>query len=83
MAFIFAEIWTRDGFDGIGFGYSKRAGGPGTYAHAKKIAANLFGEDRNDIASHWDQLMGASASIGRSTLTTPKVTRRRSTAWTR
>src|SRR4051812_15450341 len=29
IAFVFAEIRTRDGHQGIGFGYSKRAGGPG------------------------------------------------------
>ena len=29
IAFIFAEIRSRDGHEGIGFGYSKRAGGPG------------------------------------------------------
>jgi L-talarate/galactarate dehydratase len=28
IAFIFCEIKTRDGLDGFGFGYSKRAGGP-------------------------------------------------------
>ena len=63
IAFIFAEIRTRDGFDGIGFGYSKRAGGPGMYAHAKEIAPNLLGEDSNDIAKLWAQLMWAGASM--------------------
>ena len=29
IAFVFAEIGTRDGHEGMGFGYSKRAGGPG------------------------------------------------------
>src|SRR5215467_11674898 len=47
VAIIFAEIRTRDGFEGIGFGYSKRAGGQGIYAHAKEIADNLLGEDPN------------------------------------
>ena len=45
IAFLFAEIETRDGHSGIGFSYSKRAGGPGQYAHAKEIAPNLIGED--------------------------------------
>ena len=49
IAFIFAEIRTRDGLDGIGFGYSKRAGGPGMYAHAREIAPNPLGEDPSDI----------------------------------
>ena len=73
IAFIFAEIRTRDGFDGIGFGYSKRAGGPGMYAHAKEIASNLLGEDPNDIARMWDQLMWAGASMGRSGLTSQAI----------
>src|SRR5687767_12154816 len=38
VAFVFAEIASRDGLQGFGFGYSKRAGGPGMYAHAKEIA---------------------------------------------
>ena len=73
IAFIFAEIRTRDGFDGIGFGYSKRAGGPGMYAHAKEIASNLLDEDPNDIARLWDQLMWAGASMGRSGLTSQAI----------
>ena len=73
IAFIFAEIRTRDGFDGIGFGYSKRAGGRGMYAHAKEIAPNLLGEDPNDIARLWDQLMWAGASMGRSGLTSQAI----------
>ena len=73
IAFLFAEIRTRDGFDGIGFGYSKRAGGPGMYAHAKEIAPNLLGQDPNDIARLWDQLMWAGASMGRSGLTSQAI----------
>ena len=73
IAFIFAEIRTRDGFDGIGFGYSKRAGGPGMYAHAKEIAPNLLAEDSDDIARLWDQLMWAGASMGRSGLTSQAI----------
>ena len=38
IAFVFAQIRTRDGHEGIGFGYSKRAGGPGLYAHARELA---------------------------------------------
>lgn len=73
IAFIFADIRTRDGFDGIGFGYSKRAGGPGMYAHAKEIASNLLGEDPSDIAKLWDKLMWAGASMGRSGLTSQAI----------
>ncbi|HSV50534.1 MAG TPA: mandelate racemase/muconate lactonizing enzyme family protein [Burkholderiaceae bacterium] len=73
IAFVFAEIRTRDGLEGIGFGYSKRAGGPGMYAHAKEIAPNLLGEDPNDIAKLWGKLMWAGASMGRSGLTTQAI----------
>ena len=38
VAIIIAEIRSRDGFEGVGFSYSKRAGGQGIYAHAKEIA---------------------------------------------
>jgi L-talarate/galactarate dehydratase len=73
IAFIFCEIKTRDGLDGFGFGYSKRAGGPGLYAHAKEIAPNLIGQDPNDIAKLWTHLMWAGASMGRSGLTSQAI----------
>ncbi len=68
IAFLFAEIHTLLGHSGIGFSYSKRAGGPGQYAHAKELAGNLIGEDPNDIARLWDKLCWAGASVGRSGL---------------
>jgi L-alanine-DL-glutamate epimerase-like enolase superfamily enzyme len=73
IAFIFAEIRSRDGHDGVGFGYSKRAGGPGMYAHAKEIAPQLIGEDPNDIQRIWNKLIWAGASMGRSGLTTQAI----------
>jgi L-alanine-DL-glutamate epimerase-like enolase superfamily enzyme len=73
IAFIFAEIRTREGHEGIGFGYSKRAGGPGMYAHAKEIAPNLLGEDPNDIAKIFTKLLWAGASMGRSGMTTQAI----------
>ena len=73
IAFTFAEIRTRDGHQGIGFGYSKRAGGPGMFAHAKEIAPNLLGEDPNDIARLWNKLMWAGASMGRSGMTSQSI----------
>ncbi len=73
IAFLFAEIATRQGHEGIGFSYSKRAGGPGQYAHAKEIAENLLGEDPNDIARLWEKLMWAGASVGRSGLATQAI----------
>ena len=68
IAFVFAEIATKEGHSGIGFGYSKRAGGPGQYEHAKELAPSLIGEDPNDIARLWDKLVWAGASVGRSGL---------------
>jgi L-talarate/galactarate dehydratase len=73
IAFIFCELRSRDGIDGIGFGYSKRAGGPGIFAHGKEIAANLLGEDPNHIARAWQKLMWAGASVGRSGMTSQAI----------
>ncbi|MFW6166349.1 MAG: enolase, partial [Ralstonia sp.] len=68
IAILFVEIGTADGHRGLGFSYSKRAGGPGQFAHAKEIAPVLIGEDPNDIARLWDKLAWAGASVGRSGL---------------
>ncbi|MBE0604234.1 MAG: mandelate racemase/muconate lactonizing enzyme family protein [Deltaproteobacteria bacterium] len=68
IAILFAEIETADGRKGLGFSYSKRAGGPGQFAHAREIAPTLIGEDPNDIARLWDKLCWAGASVGRSGL---------------
>jgi L-alanine-DL-glutamate epimerase-like enolase superfamily enzyme len=73
IAFLFAEIATKEGHHGIGFSYSKRAGGPGQYEHAKEIAPALLGEDPNDIARLWDKLCWAGASVGRSGLATQAI----------
>ena len=73
IAFVFAEIRTRDGHAGIGFGYSKRAGGPGIYAHAKELAPHLLGEDPNDISRLFTRLQWAGASMGRSGMTTQAI----------
>src|SRR6478672_2390691 len=70
IAILFAEIRTRDGHTGLGLSYSKRAGGPGQFAHAKEIAPSLIGENPNDIARLWDKLCWAGASVGRSGLST-------------
>lgn len=73
VAMLFAEIESERGHHGIGFSYSKRAGGYGLFAHAKEIAANLIGEDPNDIARLWDKLVWAGASVGRSGLATQAI----------
>lgn len=64
--FLFAEITTADGFEGVGFSYSKRAGGPAQFAHAKQVADILLGEDPNDIGRLYVKLLWAGASVGRS-----------------
>ena len=73
IAILFAEIETTDGHQGVGFSYSKRAGGPGQFAHAKEIVDRLIGEDPNDIAELWDKLCWAGASVGRSGLSTQAI----------
>lgn len=73
VAFLFVELATEGGHQGIGFSYSKRAGGPGQFAHAKEIAPTLLGEDPSDIAKLWTKLVWAGASVGRSGLSTQAV----------
>ncbi|UKA71211.1 L-talarate/galactarate dehydratase [Arthrobacter sp. FW306-06-A] len=70
VVFLFAEISTELGHSGIGFSYSKRAGGPAQYAHAKEVAEGLLGEDPNDIARIYTKLLWAGASVGRSGVAT-------------
>jgi L-alanine-DL-glutamate epimerase-like enolase superfamily enzyme len=73
IAMLFAEISTASGHRGLGFSYSKRAGGPGQFAHAKEIAPALLGEDPSDIAKLWNKLCWAGASVGRSGLSTQAI----------
>ena len=73
IAMLFVEIETTDGHQGLGFSYSKRAGGPGQFAHAREIAPALIGEDPNDIGKIWDKLCWAGASVGRSGLSTQAI----------
>ncbi|EHR60037.1 L-talarate/galactarate dehydratase [Saccharomonospora cyanea] len=73
VSMLFAEIATEGGHEGLGFSYSKRAGGPGQYAHAAQVAPELLGEDPNDIARLWDKLVWAGASVGRSGLSTQAI----------
>ena len=64
--FLFCELETADGISGVGFSYSKRAGGPAQFAHAKEVASNLIGEDPSDIDRLRVKLLWAGASVGRS-----------------
>jgi L-alanine-DL-glutamate epimerase-like enolase superfamily enzyme len=66
IAFLFAEIGTEAGLSGLGFSYSKRAGGPAQFAHAREVAPELMGEDPSDIGRLWTKLAWAGASVGRS-----------------
>jgi L-alanine-DL-glutamate epimerase-like enolase superfamily enzyme len=66
VAFLFAEIRTEAGLEGVGFSYSKRAGGPAQFAHAREVAPDLIGDDPSDVARLWTKLVWAGASVGRS-----------------
>ncbi|NLU72763.1 mandelate racemase/muconate lactonizing enzyme family protein [Streptomyces sp. HNM0575] len=70
VALLFAELTTAQGHAGVGFSYSKRAGGPGQFAHAREVAPDLIGEDPNDIGRLWTKLVWSGASVGRSGLAT-------------
>src|SRR3954447_5868272 len=65
-AFLFAEVTTEAGHEGVGFSYAKRAGGPAQFAHAREVAPDLVGEDPSDIGRLWTKLVWAGASVGRS-----------------
>ena len=73
VAFLFAEIRTADGHEGLGFSYSKRAGGPAQFAHAEEVAPDLLGEDPSDIGRLWTKLVWAGASVGRSGASTQAI----------
>src|SRR6202000_834652 len=73
VAILFVEAETEEGCSGIGFSYSKRAGGAGLFAHACEIAPNLIGEDPSDIGRLWTKLAWAGASVGRSGLATQAI----------
>ena len=73
VAFLFAEVRTADGHQGVGFSYSKRAGGPAQFAHAREVAPDLIGEDPNDIGRLWTKLVWAGASVGRSGASTQAI----------
>jgi len=73
VSFLFAEITTANGFEGVGFSYSKRAGGAAQYAHAKEIAGTVIGEDPNDIEKIYSKLLWAGASVGRTGVATQAI----------
>lgn len=73
VVFLFVEIRTEQGHEGIGFSYSKRAGGPAQFAHAQEVAPVLIGEDPNDIGKVWTKVVWAGASVGRSGVATQAI----------
>ena len=73
VAFLFAEVTTEDGHEGVGFSYSKRAGGPAQFVHASEVAPDLIGEDPSDIGRLWTKLVWAGASVGRSGASTQAI----------
>ncbi|HWM72212.1 MAG TPA: mandelate racemase/muconate lactonizing enzyme family protein [Nocardioides sp.] len=67
---LFVEVETQQGYRGMGFSYSKRAGGPAQYTHLKEVAGVAIGQDPSDIAKIYESLMWAGASVGRSGVAT-------------
>jgi len=73
VAFLFAEIRSEAGLEGVGFSYAKRAGGPAQFVHAREVAPDLIGEDPSDIGRLWTKLVWAGASVGRSGASTQAI----------
>ncbi len=70
---LFVEVTTEQGHRGMGFSYSKRAGGPAQYAHLREVAEVAIGQDPADIDRIYQSLMWAGASVGRSGVATQAV----------
>ncbi|HEY3502294.1 MAG TPA: mandelate racemase/muconate lactonizing enzyme family protein [Actinocatenispora sp.] len=73
VSVLLAEVDTAQGHAGLGFGYAKRAGGEGQFAHAREIAPVLLGADPSDTGRLWTELVWAGASVGRSGLATQAI----------
>jgi L-alanine-DL-glutamate epimerase-like enolase superfamily enzyme len=70
---LFVEVLTDDGHEGMGFSYSKRAGGRAQFAHLREVAEVAIDQDPSDIAKVYESLMWAGASVGRSGVATQAV----------
>ena len=70
---LFVEVATEQGFEGMGFSYSKRAGGRAQYAHLAEIAETALGQDPSDIDRIYQSLLWAGASVGRSGVATQAI----------
>lgn len=73
VAFLFAELQSAEGHEGVGYSYALRAGAPALYAHAKELAPELIGENPNDIQRIWSKLAWLGQSVGRSGVTAQAV----------
>ena len=73
VAFLFAEIRSEEGHEGVGYSYALRAGAPALYAHARELAPGLIGENPNDIQRIWSKLAWLGQSAGRSGVTAQAV----------
>jgi L-alanine-DL-glutamate epimerase-like enolase superfamily enzyme len=73
VAFLFAEITSAEGYEGVGYSYALRAGAPALYAHARELAPELIGENPNDIQRIWSKLAWLGQSVGRSGVTAQAV----------
>jgi L-alanine-DL-glutamate epimerase-like enolase superfamily enzyme len=70
---LFVEVRTEEGHEGMGFSYSKRAGGPAQFAHLREIAEVAIGQDPSDIDRIYQSLLWAGASVGRSGVATQAI----------
>lgn len=70
---LFVEVGTEQGLQGMGFSYSKRAGGPSQYTHLSEIADVAIGQDPSDIDRIYQSLLWAGASVGRSGVATQAI----------
>ena len=70
---LFVEVTTEQGLEGMGFSYSKRAGGRAQYTHLAEIADTAIGQDPSDIDRIYQSLLWAGASVGRSGVATQAI----------
>ncbi|UYM03415.1 L-talarate/galactarate dehydratase [Solicola gregarius] len=73
IVLLFVEVTTAGGHQGMGFSYSKRAGGPAQFAHLREVADVAIGRDPSDIDRIYQSLLWAGASVGRSGVATQAI----------
>lgn len=72
-ALLFVEVTTEQGQRGMGFSYSKRAGGRALFAHLEEVMDAALGQDPSDIDRIYQSLLWAGASVGRSGVATQAI----------